>query len=263
MCHLVAPGTQPDVFPPFDPTVVLAASHWADDPWFLKELPAQQERFLETAGFPIHVRRIAVSGLRQLFPLDVCRSMARDPRTIEMVAPLYQRAVHMLPPLLELGEDLGVIRLADDDPLLARLRNPDESWGACTEITIWANFKRTGLDFEREPAGRGDKKPDFLVYLDYSRFFVEVKTNPISRIETNAQELRTALCRFLHDFGGAGRAVRVLATPALEHVLEQPDAKAQIMPVFSNLYAELDACWRAVCAADHAPGTYDAGTYLS
>jgi hypothetical protein len=168
---------------------------WDDPAWFLAP-----SSLLDDAGFPLHLRRRAADELRWLYPAEVCRELLASGKGPSL-APLFWLSGWSVCPLLELGLDLAVVGRFDDTKLIAGLRNRQAFESAATEVSVWANLRRQGVEVDRVPTGDG-KTPDFRVVADHRLHRLEVKRLHESKYE----RLRaTAVDRAVASGGALGR----------------------------------------------------------
>jgi len=240
-----------------DPTPMIDGPWWGDSPWFTDApLSVSQLRYLAAAGFPPARARIAADALRRLLPRTVCLAAAADHSTRMLIAPLYQTFVPYVTPLLALGCDLAEAKPWEDEHLLKRLLIPSEHWGAATEVAVGAALQRSGLNVDREPRGRDNKRPEYVVHLNNWRYFVEVKTNPDSLAETRADELQNGLMWLHGDLAEFGCKVAIRGSNKLHRLLMDP---AAMIP--KGLGSDLRADLRRYLAAAKTSGGPIAGRH--
>lgn len=244
-----------------DPRPMIEGPWWGDKPWFTAGLSEPQARFLRDAGYAPKLLLQAADGLRRLLPRDLCTMLAREHETRMLIAPLYQTFVPFLVPLLALGCDLVEAAPWEDHHQLKRLLIPAEHWGAATEVTVAAALKRAGLRFDREASGRDEKKPEYLVHLDFWRYFVEVKTNPDSLADTRAVQIEQSLMWLHGDLAERG-VVAISGSDELHMLLKDPKVVLREelgLELRQDLRAFLD---RTKIAGRPAGGRYRVGSYL-
>lgn len=245
-----------------DPAPILEGPWWGDRPWFADNgLSSGQLGYLEEAGYPRPIAQNAADALRRLFPRDVCTTLALDHETRMLIAPLYQTFVPFVTPLLALGCDLIEAHLWDDEHLIKRLIIPSEHWGAATEVSVAAALRRAGLRPEREPRGREAKRPEYVVQLDFWRYFIEVKTNPDSVAEKRAERLQRGLLWLHEDLAHEGHNLVVTGSEKLQCLLA--DARVPLPDsLASDLRRDLRRYLDQGKSANLTPGRHTVGDYL-
>lgn len=170
---------------------------WTVDPWFLQE----EISLLEQMGFPLSLRHKAAQELRMLYTPEVCRSSLSRKWYGALVFNLFKQTVPwFLIPLLRVGLDAEIAQPWEDLDLLSKLRNRETFEAAAYELSVWANLKRFGFEFEREPPTATASRPDFSVRLGTQTYFLELKTVEMSDAENLAQEFQNLFLLSLAPF---------------------------------------------------------------
>lgn len=151
---------------------------WRSAPWFLEP---EHEGLFNHYGIPLDLREQATAGLERAFPPAVCREMLDRGFDGGIILGLFRHFPLSIFPLLQLGLNIEVLGADADEPLLHRLRFRKSFHSTQFEIAVWANLKRAGHRFAREPKGPGKKRPDFEVFLNGTRYVLELKA--LQRLE--------------------------------------------------------------------------------
>jgi hypothetical protein len=235
---------------------------WGDNPWFLDALPASQEQLLSMMGFPVDRRKRASGPLARLLTLERCKELATDDWGRFLVSALYQKFIPFIVPLLELGDDLFAAQPWDDEHLLLRLLSHNEHRSAASELAVVAALKRANLSIEREPTGRDGSRPDFVIYRDFQRIFVEVKASHSSAADKEAEELEEVLRSFTGDLLTSDKTSRIVGRPIIGELLSDPSRHEDLRQRFDRLYEDLGRCVDNVHSSGFKAGSYSGIEYF-
>jgi hypothetical protein len=237
---------------------------WGDQPWFLDKLPPELDKGLAFFGFPRERRELQTPALKRLLSAEACQHLVRSPWGRSVIVGLYQTFIPYVLPVLQLGLDLAIAQPWDDERLVNRLLVQEEHRGAVIELAAWAALAQAGepFSFEREPNGRGESKPDFLVRAGDESWFVEVKASSTSTPEVRASELEWALMPCVADLQADGKTVTVRGTEAIASVLSDEDRHGELPAVCERAVVALETCAKGLRDSAFVAGDYPAADLL-